>query len=55
MPLQPSLMFVHQAGAYQSEANIDSAGKACQGQTLLLITVVNYGRKKFCNIGPWGR
>jgi hypothetical protein len=34
--------------------NIDLAGKACQEQTLKLITkILTYGRKMFYNIGPW--
>ncbi len=58
-PFQPSLMFASKARAYLSEAplmystlsqaphpqTLDKAGKACQGQTLQLIT-------KICKFRP---
>jgi hypothetical protein len=62
-PFQPSLMFVRKGGAYPSGAhkrsgalptNIRLSWKGLPGKnSSLLRTFVNYGRKKFCNIGPW--
>jgi hypothetical protein len=41
-------------GSWPHPQTLDLAGKACQGQTLWLITnIVNYARKSLQNIGPW--
>jgi hypothetical protein len=62
---QPSPMFVGKAGNYLSEASfrvgswaypqtLDQSGKACQGQSVLLIMkIYKLQTKKFYNIGPW--
>ncbi len=68
-PFQPSLMFADKARAYPSEPTLryssnradswpypetlDLAGKACQEQTLQLMTkICKLWTKKFYNIGP---
>jgi hypothetical protein len=61
MPFQPSLMFVGKAGVCSSKALFDVtlkdgllalATNLSGTNTSLLRKSVNYGRKKFHNIGP---
>ncbi len=54
---RPRLMFLSnllESNIFQMfHSKEDLAGTACHGQTLQPIAIVNYGRKKFYNFGPW--
>jgi len=54
--LNLNMMSVVAPGSWSCLQTIQYAGKAWQGQTLQRIAkFINYGRKKFYNIGPWTR
>jgi hypothetical protein len=50
-PFQPRLMFVGKVGAYPFEAHFRLKRLARDKHCSLLRKFVNYGRKKFYNIG----
>ncbi len=49
---QPSLVFVRKAGAYPSGATKRGSKGLPVTNTLAYYELVNYGHKKFYNIGP---
>ncbi len=47
---------LHLGKPWRYQQTFDKVSKACQGQhSNLSQTFINYGRKKFYNIGPWSK